>query len=173
MVWGQHMGMRDKMIRATANLMAQQHGESSVQPLGVSAFIHRQPELGSRRSRALDIDRVLASDRKVLSSWFDAVRRQLHGIKFRPSNIWNMDEVGCRHNHQQSSYARFHRQAGPPISIQQANIMWTSSIECISATGESILPLIIHRGRESATTTDNLVSNSRQATNPIRDAGPT
>lgn len=135
-------------VRVLANKMAIEN-RRSVSPVGknwVTKFIQRQPDLRSRRELHLEMERVSASNPAIITSWFNAVQSRLAGVTFDASNVWNMDEIGFRHNHHQSEHACFDRRSGLPISIRQGNTSWTSSIECINAAGAALPPLVIHQG---------------------------
>ena len=57
-----------------------------------------------------------------------------------------MDEIGFQMGHSQKEAVVFNRTIGPPKSLTTGNTAWVSSIECISADGRALPPLVIHRG---------------------------
>ena len=42
----------------------------------------------------------------------------------------------------------FDRRTGPPISVASGSTGWVSAIESISASGDVLMPLVIHRGKK-------------------------
>jgi len=62
--------------------------------------------------------------------------------------MWNADEIGARMNHHESEECIWNRQGPPPISVTSGNTQWTSVLECISAAGIYIRPLVVHQGTQ-------------------------
>jgi len=58
-----------------------------------------------------------------------------------------MDEIGYQMGHSQKEQVVFSRTTGPAISLTSGSTGWVSVIECISASGDSLIPFIIHRGK--------------------------
>jgi hypothetical protein len=58
-----------------------------------------------------------------------------------------MDEIGFQMGHSQKENVVFDRRTGPPTSLASGTTSWASVIECINAAGQSIKPLVLHRGR--------------------------
>lgn len=58
-----------------------------------------------------------------------------------------MDEIGFQLSHSQSEAIIFDRRSGPPLSIASGSTGWSSVLESISAAGDEIPPLVIHRGK--------------------------
>jgi len=95
----------------------------------------------------MEIDRVLASDPAIITLWFKAVEAQLREAGVEDKNTWNGDEIGSRHNHHQSETAVFDKLQGVPLSVTSSKTKWTTVMECVSATGRAIRPLVLHQGK--------------------------
>jgi hypothetical protein len=57
-----------------------------------------------------------------------------------------MDEIGYQLSHSQNELVVFDRRTEAPLSLASGLIDWCSVLESISATGDTIKPLVIHRG---------------------------
>ena len=57
-----------------------------------------------------------------------------------------MDEIGYQLSYYQKEKVVFDRRIGPPQAVTTGNTNWVTSIECISADGYALSPLIIHQG---------------------------
>jgi hypothetical protein len=61
-------------------------------------------------------------------------------------DVWNMDEIGFQMGHHQKGNVVFDRRTGPPKALASGTSAWVSSLECISADGRHLAPLVIHQG---------------------------
>jgi len=119
---------------------------SDIRPPGKNwpqAFYRRHPELHAKRLRPLDWARHDVNIYDKMVAWFAVIRQELEKADVLPENIYNMDETGTqlgvlsslkvlvRHN---DTYQ--HRGTG----VKRTMI---TAIECISADGRALDPLII------------------------------
>jgi hypothetical protein len=107
------------------------------------AFQKRHPGLKSRRVRALDWKRHESNIYNKIIHWFEVIEQVLKDPAIMPENIYNMDETGvmlCMLGSVKvllsSDDLRDYRGAGVKRTI-------VTAIECISANGRSLLPMII------------------------------
>lgn len=63
--------------------------------------------------------------------------------------MWNVDKTGLRLGHHQSEQVVFNRGQGSSIASASSNAQWVTSLECISAAGVAITPLVIHQGKDA------------------------
>ena len=107
------------------------------------AFYKRHPELKTKRLKALDWERHDHHIYDKLVHWFTMIGRELAGLRFKNCNIYNMDETGvllsvlnglkCLVS---ALEARNYRGAAVKRTL-------ITAIECISADGFSLLPMIV------------------------------
>ena len=108
------------------------------------AFEKRHPELKARRIRSIDWKCHGNNIHDKIREWFEVIGRVLqHDLAILPKNVYNMDETGVMLSMLGSVKVlvgkddlRDYRGAG----VKRTMII---VIECISADGKSLLPLII------------------------------
>jgi hypothetical protein len=107
------------------------------------AFEKRQPELKSKRVRSIDWKRHEIHIYDKITEWFDVIGKVLQDPAILPENVYNMDETGVMLSMLGSVKVllgkddlRGHRGAGVKRTL-------VTAIECISADGRSLSPLII------------------------------
>lgn len=111
------------------------------------AFYKRHPELKAARVRAIDWQRHEKNIRAKVENWFEVMSKQLSERGVLQENVYNMDETGvllsdltttkvlvCRND------ARSRRGVG----LRRTMI---TAVECISADGRCLPPLIIWPGK--------------------------
>jgi DDE superfamily endonuclease/Tc5 transposase DNA-binding domain len=124
-------------------------GADPRRPIGknwVNRFIHRTPGLTHGRGQPLGKERIAAAIPDVISKWFEHLQEVIQRYNIGPADIWNMDEIGFQMGHHQKNLVVFDRRSGPPKAITSGTTAWVSSLECISAAGQYLMPLVIHRG---------------------------
>lgn len=67
--------------------------------------------------------------------------------KIPPCNRWNMDEAGIMEGIGDNGLVLGSSRKNWAAQIQSGNRYWTSIIECISATGRHLKPLVIYKGK--------------------------
>ena len=107
------------------------------------AFQKRHPELKSRRVKAVDWQRHEKNIYPKITHWFEVIGEVLQDPAVRPENVYNMDETGVMLSMLGSIKVlvgkddlRNFRGAGVKRTM-------VTAIECVSADGRSLLPLII------------------------------
>jgi hypothetical protein len=58
-----------------------------------------------------------------------------------------MDKIGYQLSHSQNELVVFDRRTGAPLSLASGLTGWCSVLESISATGDTMKPLVIQRRR--------------------------
>jgi len=109
-------------------------------------FLRRHREIGTKRTRLIDSRRTNGANAKVITAWFKLLALPIiQGIK--PANRYNMDEAGIMEG--MGSNGLVLGRAGTQ-AIQQktpGSKAWTSFIECVSAIGSALPPLVIFKGK--------------------------
>jgi hypothetical protein len=107
------------------------------------AFGKRHSELKSRRVRSIDWKRHEIHIYDKITEWFNVIGKVLQDPAILPENVYNMDETGVMLSMLGSVKVlggrgdlRGHRGAGVKRTL-------VTAIECISADGRSLSPLII------------------------------
>lgn len=107
------------------------------------AFQKRHPELKSRRVKAIDWQRHEKNTYAKITHWFEVIGEVLQDPVIRAENVYNMDETGVMLSMLGSVKVlvgkddlRDYRGAG----VKRTTV---TAIECVSADGRCLLPLII------------------------------
>ena len=107
------------------------------------SFEIRQPQLKARRVRSIDWKRHEKNTYVKITHWFEVIGRVVHDPAILPENCYNMDETGVMLSMLGSVKVliskddlRNYRGTGVKRTI-------VTAIECISADGRSLLPLVI------------------------------
>ena len=113
----------------------------------VARFLQRRPEVKSKIGKKIDTLRVKNTSPEVLSPWFDRLYAIIQKLGVTPANMWNIDETGialgvCTNQRVIGSSETTHTYIQTP-----ENREWVSIIECISASGLKITPVVIFKGK--------------------------
>ena len=112
----------------------------------MEGFLRRNPVLKTKGFRNIDSQRINGATTTVIKSWFPLLSiPEIQAIK--PEHRYNMDESGIMEGFGVNGLVV--RSAGKR-NIQKKNPgsrAWTSLIECISAVGKSLTPLVIFKGK--------------------------
>lgn len=106
-------------------------------------FQRRHPALKSRRVKAMAWERHENNIYDKITHWFEVIKEVLQDPAILPENVYNMDETGvmlCMLGSIQVLVSK-----NDPRDYRGAGIKRTmvTAIECISANGRSLLPMII------------------------------
>ena len=130
---------------------------SPLQPLGknwLSKFRSRHPKVSSVWSRQLDTSRSEAVTVENLAPWFAEVGMMVDRHRYKPENIYNMDETGHGIGLTQSTrvlVVRDYGAEGKGMRKSKASKAtsgkqeWVTTIECVSASGCALPPLVIFK----------------------------
>jgi hypothetical protein len=118
-------------------------------PLGkrwMQGFLKRNPILKTKKQFKIDSVRVNGATTDIIKPWFNklAVPR-IKAIK--PENRWNMDEAGIMEGQGVNGLVVGSVNRHFVQKKQPGSKAWTSFIECISAIGVALLPLVIFKGK--------------------------
>src|SRR5947209_3639573 len=112
----------------------------------LSRFFDRHPDLKTSHNRGLDSKRITAAIPSQIEGWFTHVDDVVQRFNIHPQDRWNMDEIGYQLSHSQNELVMFDRRTGPPLSLASGSTGWCSVLESTSAAGDTMKPLVIHRG---------------------------
>ena len=136
-----------QQLKSFAERILRIHGD--LKPLGknwVQAFIKRNPSVRVQRSRAIDSQRINGASTNVIRQWFKHLAvPEIKAIK--ASNRYNMDETGILEGQGSNGLVLGSSETRSVRKKQPGSRAWTSLIECISATGRSLPPLVIYKGK--------------------------
>jgi uncharacterized protein (TIGR03382 family) len=112
----------------------------------LSRFLSRHPDLKTARNRGLDSKRITAAISSQIEGWFTHVDDIVQRFNIHPQDGWNMDEIGYQLSHSQNELVVFDRCTGAPLSLASGSTGWCSVLKSVSATGDTIKLLVIHKG---------------------------
>lgn len=142
---------RPSMVQEMANLLLTTRGTTPIQTVGknwVTNYVKRHPELDIRFSRRYNYKRAKCEDPKIITEWFNLVQKTIseHGIL--EDDIYNFDETGFAMG--LTATAKVVTRAeyyGRRSLLQPGNREWVTSIECTGASGYSLPPMVIFKGK--------------------------
>jgi hypothetical protein len=134
-------------IRAFAGRILYAKGDAV--PLGkrwMTGFLRRNPVLKTKRQLRIDSARVNGATTEVIKKWWPRLTiPEVRAIK--ADNRWNMDEAGIMEGIGDNGVVVGSSESRSVQKKTPGSRAWTSFIECISATGRSLHPLVIFKGK--------------------------
>jgi 4-hydroxybenzoate polyprenyltransferase len=119
------------------------------QPLGkhwMQAFLRRNPSLRTQRAYSRESVRVNGANTEVIKPWFN----HLYIPKVQaiiPENRYNMDEAGIMEGLGENGLVVGSAEKRSVQKKFPGSRAWTSFLECISATGVPLPPLVMFKGK--------------------------
>ena len=112
----------------------------------MAGFLRRNPVLKTKKQFRIDSVRINSATSDILKAWFQKL--EVPTIKaIKPENRWNMDEAGIIEGQGENGLVVRSAQKRFIQKKQPGSKAWTSFIECISATGKALPPLVIFKGK--------------------------
>ena len=112
----------------------------------IKGFLRCNPILRTKRARNIDSVQVNGATTQVIKDWFQLLNiPAISNIK--PENRWNMDESGIMEGLGVNGLVVGSSERRSIQKKQPGSRSWTSFIECISATGRALSPLVIFKGK--------------------------
>jgi len=132
-------------------------------PLGqnwLAKFRKRHPQVTSVWSRQLDTSRLDAATLEKLAPWFAEMGTILDRNRYKPRDIFNMDETGHGIGLTQSTRCLVVRDTetkgkgkkGKATKGTAGRQEWVTTIECVSAAGKALPPPVIFKATGSFNT---------------------
>jgi DDE superfamily endonuclease/Tc5 transposase DNA-binding domain len=119
------------------------------EPLGkrwMQAFLRRNPSLRTQRAHSRESARINGATTEVIRPWFNRLHiSEIHTIK--PENRYNMDEAGIMEGLGENGLVVGSAEKRSIQKKTPGSRTWTSFLECISATGVSLPPLVMFKGK--------------------------
>ena len=119
----------------------------------------RHPSLERVWTKDMEASRVIASSKDTLEKWFQQISAKRSAYDYAPGDIYNMDETGfavgsiCGKSKVYAVIDGEHkgalRTAGIRAGDGKSGTQWLTALECISAGGRSIPPLLITKGQKA------------------------
>jgi 4-hydroxybenzoate polyprenyltransferase len=106
----------------------------------------RNPSIKTQRGKRVDSVRLNGATRPVITAWFKYLA--LPAIRLiKPENRWNKDETGIMEGQGSNGLVLGSSEHRALIKKQPGSRNWTTFVECISAKGRSLPPLVIMKGK--------------------------
>lgn len=96
----------------------------------------------------LEACRAKALNRNNVKAYFDILEEVMREYKLRPENIYNMDEKGLVMGAAARSAALVDRDQKTVYEIGDGSRELVTAIECISAAGIALRPMVIFKGQK-------------------------
>ncbi|KAI0990784.1 hypothetical protein K3495_g17403, partial [Podosphaera aphanis] len=109
-------------------------------------WMKRNPRYKIRRSKKLSAARKAATERGEVEEQSNRFRNEQSAKKIKPENIWNFDETGFRIGCLNGQLILIWAEQKAVYLIDLENRDYVTCIEAISASGKTILPMVILSG---------------------------
>jgi hypothetical protein len=110
-------------------------------------FLNRHPTIQSIYARQLEAARYNGASYDKVKAWFDAVAAKFQERVYDNSNVWNMDESGYGVGESQTTKVLVPLDRAQQYKTVVGKQEWVTVIECISAAGVALPPMIIFKGQ--------------------------
>lgn len=124
-------------------------------PLGkrwLDRFRKRNPRISSVFSRSIDTSRLEAFNYATVSAFFDALTNLFLENSYPPDAIFNVDETGFALGTTLSSKVLIDKTVSKGLKKIAGRQEWITALECVSATGTPLPPLVIFKAKDTNTT---------------------
>ena len=118
----------------------------------VLRFLQRHPELRTKIGRKIDSQRVNNTSPDNITRWFTDLASLKASKGIVPHNIYNMDETGIALGVCNNSRVIGNAHKSKTYIKSPENREWVSIIECISATGAKLRPVVVFKGQNLQST---------------------
>jgi hypothetical protein len=118
-------------------------------------FIKRHPEVQTKYSQRLECQRNAASNPRVLEHHFKLFQKTVRGYNIKETNIWNMDEKGFLLGVLAKYKVICKKSKKSPKYAQDGCRELITVVECVSAVGKVLPPLVMTKGADHYMRTHN------------------
>ena len=120
-----------------------------LKPLGkhwISGFLARNPEISTTRGKRLDSKRINGASTYAIKDFF--ALQQIPAIRsIAPQHRYNMDETGVLEGIGDNGLVLGAAEKNSTLRKQAGSRSWTTILECVSALGVALDPLIVFKGK--------------------------
>lgn len=134
-------------VRQMVEVLLRVQGDE--RPLGknwITGFKKRNPSIKTMIGRRIEDARFDAATPEVLNRFYSTLERVISEYHVSTSNIWNMDECGTALGASTNGRVMASSKKKRTRCKASGNREWVTIIECISADGKKIMPLVIFKG---------------------------
>ena len=142
---------RSEVLNIVTQMLAHKGVEHVVSNGWWNTFLSRHPHLRARTPATLSVSRARASTRECIDAYFDFLENILQqtGLADYPALYFNMDETGFALDPKPGKTLHLCGQKNV-LSISSGSKAQITVITCVSATGQTIPPLIVWKRKTMA-----------------------
>jgi DDE superfamily endonuclease len=122
-------------------------GDSACGHNWVGRFLQRRSDIRSKVGKKIDHLRVKNTNPDLLKPWFESLHAVFERSGITPSNMWNVDETGIALGVCVNQRVIGTSETNKTYMKTPEDREWVSTIECISAVGNKINPVVIFKGQ--------------------------
>jgi hypothetical protein len=125
-------------------------GDSSGRPIStrrIDRFRVRHPELETCFTRPIDASRFEGLEYSKVKYYFDGLGEAVRRERYPCSAIFNVDETGFSLGSTRESLVLLHKKYKKRGKKQVGRQEWVTAIECVSASGVTLPPTLIFKGK--------------------------
>lgn len=135
-----------QQVRDFAGKVAMRNGyEDGVGKNWLDGFLSRHPDIKTMRGKRIDTDRFNHASTELIKAFFMLL--MMPAIRtIRPKNRYNVDEVGMMEGIGYNGLVLGSAEKKLVLKKQPGSRSWTSILECCSADGRMLTPVVIFKG---------------------------
>ncbi|KFZ20281.1 hypothetical protein V502_03244, partial [Pseudogymnoascus sp. VKM F-4520 (FW-2644)] len=118
-------------------------------------FLERHLQFKGTYSRQLESARHKEATPKKISAWFNAFKARTEEQKYKPCNIYNMDETGFAVRETQSTRIIVDSTLKSNWKVTARKQEWITVLECIDADSGALPPMIIFKAKNTNSSLDS------------------
>ena len=97
--------------------------------------------------RPINVSRFKGLNYSIVKSYFDSLSEAIRKERYPPSAIFNVDETGFSLGSTRRSIVLLNKKYKKRGKKQAGRREWITAIECISASGVTLPPTLIFKGK--------------------------
>jgi hypothetical protein len=117
----------------------------------VTHFLQRNPRVHSIVGRSIAAERATAANPELTTTSFELFERTRLLLGISSDNIYNIDETGIALGVRDNSQVLASAHKRKAYVRSPENREWVSIVECVSATGQKLRPVVIFKGQSLQT----------------------
>lgn len=138
-------------VRDMANDILAARGNKPTNGIGanwIPRFLKRSGVLSSRLAKPRECNRRCSENPEKFTNWFDRVKRTIDDFGIEKENIYNFDAAGFAMGNLEETPVIIGTEVRENTdTLQSGKQEWVTLIECISASGVLLPPLVIFKGK--------------------------